>query len=179
MKKNGQLRQEAFFEQQHPADLMPDKTRWPEWNKAVLENPHGDPFELENHDVEDMASASVPKKTLVLQIHEKGKTPNRKRQTLRGWPVLHKDEWENIKKKLKPKNEKNEKNEIAFFRMGAPESQNLVDAVKLDADALQNFIDAEQGRTEESGKLLAPRLELGRFMIAQVPLEVPLRKSHR
>ena len=44
---------------------MPDKTRLPEWSMAVLENPQGDPFELENHDVEDMASASVPKKTLV------------------------------------------------------------------------------------------------------------------
>ena len=178
VKKNGQLRPEAFFEQQHPADLMPDKTRLPEWNMAVLENPQGDPFELENHDVEDMASASVPKKTLVLQIHEEGKTRNRKRQTLRGWPVLYEDEWENIEKMLKL-GKYAASNEIAFFRMGAPESQNLVDAVKLDADALQNFIHEEQGRAEESGKLSAPRLEPGPFMIAQVPLEIPLRKSHR
>lgn len=151
---NSLTRPEAFFEQQHPADLMPDKTRLPEWNMAVLENPQGDPFELENHDVEDMASASVPKKTLVLQIHEEGKTRNRKRQTLRGWPVLYEDEWENIEKMLKL-GKYAASDEIAFFRMGAPESQNLVDAVKLDADALQNFIHEEQGRAEESGKLSA------------------------
>ena len=158
MKKNGQLRPEAFFEQQHPADLMPDKTRLPEWSMAVLENPQGDPFELENHDVEDMASASVPKKTLVLQIHEEGKTRNRKRQTLRGWPVLYEDEWENIEKMLKLGTYA-ASNEIAFFRMGAlvEEPQNQ-DVAKLDADALQNLIHEEHGRAEESGKLSAPRL---------------------
>ncbi|CAL1156733.1 unnamed protein product [Cladocopium goreaui] len=151
---NSLTRPEAFFEQQHPADLMPDKTRLPEWSMAVLENPQGDPFELENHDVEDMASASVPKKTLVLQIHEEGKS-NRKRQTLRGWPVLYEDEWENIEKMLKLGTYA-ASNEIAFFRMGAlvEEPQNQ-DVAKLDADALQNLIHEEHGRAEESGKLSA------------------------
>lgn len=178
---------EFFFEQQHPADLMPDKTRLPKWKIGVLENPQGDPFAQEQvHDSGDMVSASVPEKTLVIIIHD-GVSSSRKRQKLRGWPELYEDEWEEIQKKLQPKDAAS--NQLPFFRMGnllkepqpgQGEERPHQNAVKFDWDALQKFI-YDQRHAE--GKLSEPIVSVNitklttELHIPEIPYREPVQSE--